>query len=244
MIHAIQAWSPYRTRCSYKSYTTKGLSVSSLVNLNLHEEGVEKRLKTYPKIHGNPRIAAEKGAHGMFLRRKDEQANLRLIVIFSQSMTAKQYVILMELLLSLLLQIFSFEIRETCMRASTIEIIKRATPQHLPAPESEGLNHAAQCHQGLYHSRLENVICANENCGATETFRWYNADSGMPLTRHICYACHVAKYYHSRWPVEFDSKKNIKASQMPLGYAAKMWVNAGDVDRHGKPASSDGWYCK
>ena len=53
-----------------------------------------------------------------------------------------------------------------------------------------------------------------------------------------------ATFYHSRWPVEFDVKKMVKAVRMPLGFAAKMWVNPGDKDRHGEAAPECGWYYK
>ena len=52
------------------------------------------------------------------------------------------------------------------------------------------------------------------------------------------------KWYNARWPVELDKKKMIKAVRMPLGFAAKMWVNEGDIDRNGHTASRAGWYYK
>ena len=54
----------------------------------------------------------------------------------------------------------------------------------------------------------------------------------------------TANFYHERWPVEFDGKKMVKAVRMPLGFAAKMWVNKGDKDRHGDAAPEAGWYYK
>ena len=53
-----------------------------------------------------------------------------------------------------------------------------------------------------------------------------------------------AKTLNSKWPVEFDQKKNIKAARMPLGFAAKMWVSEVDTDRHGRVAAADqqGYY--
>ena len=44
--------------------------------------------------------------------------------------------------------------------------------------------------------------------------------------------------------VEFDRKKNNKASRMPLGFAAKMFVPVGDIDRNGHAATQAGWYYK
>ena len=44
---------------------------------------------------------------------------------------------------------------------------------------------------------------------------------------------------HAGWPTEFDANGMIKAQRMPLGYAAKMYVVEGMVDRNGKIASRD-----
>ena len=52
------------------------------------------------------------------------------------------------------------------------------------------------------------------------------------------------KTLNERWPVEFDQKGNIRALRMPLGFAAKMYVSAGERDRNGNVATGDdeGWY--
>lgn len=49
---------------------------------------------------------------------------------------------------------------------------------------------------------------------------------------------------NSIWSTEFDTNGMIKARRMPLGYAAKMYVREGDLDRNGQAATSDGWYYK
>ena len=36
----------------------------------------------------------------------------------------------------------------------------------------------------------------------------------------------------------------VKASRMPLGYAAKMYIQVGDIDRNGRAATQAGWYYK
>lgn len=45
---------------------------------------------------------------------------------------------------------------------------------------------------------------------------------------------------HANWQTEFDCAGMIKARRMPLGFAAKMWVNVGDMDRDGSPATQAG----
>lgn len=48
------------------------------------------------------------------------------------------------------------------------------------------------------------------------------------------------------WPAEFDTKGMPRATRIPLGHAAKMWVSAGDVDIDGNVATAkdEGWYYK
>ena len=46
------------------------------------------------------------------------------------------------------------------------------------------------------------------------------------------------------WLAEFDNNGMIKARRMPLGYAAKMQVAVGDLDRNGIPAIEGGFYYK
>ena len=49
-----------------------------------------------------------------------------------------------------------------------------------------------------------------------------------------------AAWYNRRWPVEFDKKKMVKTSRMPLGYAVKMFVYQEAIDRNGEIATQDG----
>ena len=35
---------------------------------------------------------------------------------------------------------------------------------------------------------------------------------------------------YQRWPAKFNNKEMIRASRIPLGLAAKMWVDEGDAD--------------
>ena len=55
-----------------------------------------------------------------------------------------------------------------------------------------------------------------------------------------------AKILHKNWPADFDREGMIRATRMPLGYAAKMWVEVGDTDAEGKVVSKgqEGWYYK
>ena len=159
-----------------------------------NKRGVAFRMDLYPGVRNGTR-KAEEGAHGDFLKRKDEQPNLRLIAVFDPSATAKPYVFLMEQLMSILLQTLNIGTVKTYMRASTIAMIRRATPLGLPKPEYKRLNNAAQCLQGLYYTRHGGTVCANENCGTTETIHWYSADPGVPFSRVICHTCY---YYRKR----------------------------------------------
>ena len=46
----------------------------------------------------------------------------------------------------------------------------------------------------------------------------------------------------SNFPVEFDTNGMVKVRRMPKGYAAKIWVKKGDIDRNGVAASVEGYY--
>lgn len=52
------------------------------------------------------------------------------------------------------------------------------------------------------------------------------------------------KWLNNRWPAEIDVRGMVKSSRMPLGYAAKEFVEAGYVDRNGHvaKAAEEGWY--
>lgn len=55
-----------------------------------------------------------------------------------------------------------------------------------------------------------------------------------------------ATILHRNWPADLDTAGMIRATRMPLGDAAKMWVNIGDTDVEGKVVSKgqEGWYYK
>ena len=185
------------------------------------KDGVAIRMDKYPAVHNGTR-KAEKGAHSDLLMR--EQPNLRLIAVFDPSATPKPYVLLMEQLLSILLQILNVGTTHRYMRASTIAMIRRATQRDndfksprdndfesprdndfesgprdndFESKEVRRLNNAAQCLQGLYYTRRGSTVCANENCGTTESRQWCSADPGVPFSRVICFACYVYRREHN-----------------------------------------------
>lgn len=54
----------------------------------------------------------------------------------------------------------------------------------------------------------------------------------------------TAKRLNQFWPADFDKMGMIRATRMPLGVAAKVFVNVGDVDLTGEEifARDEGWY--
>ena len=46
------------------------------------------------------------------------------------------------------------------------------------------------------------------------------------------------------WPAEFDQQGMVRATRIPLGLAAKMWVKAGKVDLDGKIVEEGAYYYK
>ena len=54
----------------------------------------------------------------------------------------------------------------------------------------------------------------------------------------------TTSHLSTTWSTEIDSRRMIKARRMPLGFAAKMYVNEGNRDRNGQPCTSAGWYYK
>ncbi|KAK0508530.1 hypothetical protein JMJ35_008806 [Cladonia borealis] len=57
----------------------------------------------------------------------------------------------------------------------------------------------------------------------------------------------VLKYYgrtilRTRWPAEFDQQGMIRATRVPLGRAAKRWVDRGERDVDEKLVKREGWY--
>ena len=118
--------------------------------------GVEQRLNAYVSADQGIR-KPKNGSHGRRLVRKDVRMNLRVPAVFNQCKTPKPYVMLMELLSSILLQTFPQQSSGEYRRVSTVDMIQRATPQDLPEAKHEPLNRAAQCLQGLWYRQSKNL---------------------------------------------------------------------------------------
>ena len=54
------------------------------------------------------------------------------------------------------------------------------------------------------------------------------------------------KALHNQWPADFDTLGMIRASRVPLGHAAKLWVDRGIQDIHGDTVDigEEGYYYK
>ena len=50
------------------------------------------------------------------------------------------------------------------------------------------------------------------------------------------------KILRTRWPAEFDQQGMIRATRVPLGRAAKRWVNRGERNVDEKLVEQSGWY--
>ena len=50
------------------------------------------------------------------------------------------------------------------------------------------------------------------------------------------------KVLNQNWPAEFDTKGMVRASRVPLGRAAKVWITAGQKDLDGEEAGKSGYY--
>lgn len=52
----------------------------------------------------------------------------------------------------------------------------------------------------------------------------------------------LGRALHRAWPADFDQQGMIRATRIPLGLAAKIWVKAGAVDVDGELIPKDGYY--
>ena len=68
----------------------------------------------------------EKGLHTELIAQESVSTNLRVISVFDQSKIAKPYVMLMELLLTILLQTLPLDTTGSHRNQSTIEMIRKA----------------------------------------------------------------------------------------------------------------------
>ncbi|CAF9913010.1 hypothetical protein IMSHALPRED_000876 [Imshaugia aleurites] len=114
------------------------------------QAGVEDRLKNYVGVDIGTR-KADGRSHEKMLARSHKHMNLCIIADSKQGKTPKLYVMLMELLSSILLQRFSLQSAERNLRGSKIEMTQKARPRDLPKVRHNSFDtNAAQCHQGLF----------------------------------------------------------------------------------------------
>ena len=215
-----------------KAVDSEDLATTNVVDLEALEQeiarycgsgtakaGVDPRLSSYTNVHAGT-TQGDGTQHSIWLSREDVKPNLRVIAVFNQYTVAKPYVLLMELLMTILLQTLSKSGTSKYRRASTIEMIEKATPLDVPEIEHTALNRAAQCLQGLYHRRRkDDRICQRCGRGEEPNSRWYAANPGLPFGGLICRACtnYKASMGKDRDP-ELETRLNHKlALQKELG---------------------------
>lgn len=154
--------------------------------------GVQSRLRIYRFVKAGTH-KSDGTKHQNWLTENDDDMNLRVMAVFNQYKVAKPYVLLMELLLTILLQTLPTSVGGIFRRAMTVEMILRALPLDLPKATHSTLNGAAQCLQGLSYSRPKyDSDC--EDCPRAVTpgshAQWYSAEPGLPFHSRICQACY------------------------------------------------------
>jgi len=160
------------------------------------KDGMTGRLSAYDAMNKGRRLP-EIGAHCHMLVRQDIEMNLRIVAVFDRYKTSKPYVLLMELLVSIILRTIHLGSAENIyLRASTMAMIRQATPLDLPEAEFESLNHAAQCLQGLYFRQRKLPKCSN--CHTVNTPGWYADEPGLPFSALICNNCYMYRRDHGR----------------------------------------------
>ncbi|KAL8709834.1 MAG: hypothetical protein Q9220_005450 [cf. Caloplaca sp. 1 TL-2023] len=129
------------------------------------------------------------GAHPTCLLREDTQMNLRVMAVFNKFETPKPYVMLMELLVTMLLGSLETTSPGRNRPTSAITMAQNARPEGLPVGHT-CLNKAIQCHQGLFHRhRTADKKCSN--CTCTENYQWHLKDPGLPFGPKICKPCYA-----------------------------------------------------
>lgn len=158
-------------------------------------EGVQARLRDYSNIvHKDKKPDKLKHAEWLVRARNGEvEMNLRPFAVFNQCTTGKPYVLLMELLSTILLQTLPDTPGSGPYRPrSVVEMVRQAKPHDLPVVTYTRLNGAAQCRQGMAVKRKPGTeVCVN--CGTTEMsigHHWHSAEPGLPFTGLICGPCH------------------------------------------------------
>lgn len=177
-------------------------------------EGVVARLRDYENIVTKGK-KVDGLRHGQWLlraRKSEVKMNLRILAVFNQCRTQKPYVLLMELLTTILLQTLPDSSGSGPYRStSVVEMVRDATPRDLPDVEHTSLNGAAQCRQGLCGKQTSLAkVCAV--CGTTEMREgnhWHSANPGLPFTGLICGPCEHYRRDHdgNERPVEHEMRR-------------------------------------
>ena len=142
--------------------------------------GIDSRLSSYISVNNGSK-KPESERIGNWLIRKDFRINLGCIAIFDSCETPKQYVLLMELLSTILLQTLPLSDDGRYRNTWAVEMVRKATPQDLPEARHTPLNGAVQCLQPLSRGRRKgDEVCLN--CSTVETRLWY---SETPVCRAL-----------------------------------------------------------
>ena len=123
-------------------------------------DGLEGRLAYYARLNAGNFRSGTKNApkailHDKWLQCSTAALNLRVVAIFNQVKIAKLYIMLLELLVSILLQTLPKTATGIYINQPAINIVIRATPkdlyQELPTITYEPLNKAAKCLRAIRH---------------------------------------------------------------------------------------------
>ena len=95
--------------------------------------GVQARLSFYEKLHKG-KVQGEPTKHSDWLKRKDMESNLRVVAVFDpRKVIEKPYLMLAEFLSTIMLQGLPKSGENPRRTASTLEMIRSATPSNVPA---------------------------------------------------------------------------------------------------------------
>ncbi|KAK5031427.1 hypothetical protein LTR13_007755 [Exophiala sideris] len=153
-------------------------------------KGLEQRLADYPAVNKGTR-KPDAGAHEALICQKGIEINLRVLAAFESS-TPKPYVMLSELVHTILLQSWVDEAGRY-MTQACIDIMREATPRDVPAKTWKGLNRASQMLQAL-RAPARNQTCSN--CKRENLKRPYNAVIGVPFMSVVCHNCYEYPIRH------------------------------------------------
>ena len=124
--------------------------------------------------------------------REDVTMNFRLLAFYDQTCVSKPYVLLMEKLCSVLLQVFRKDIPQgshylTVAAQEMTQVAVEAAG--LPTVIWDGLNGASQVLQGLFPSKRADRKCVQCKRPYSYMARWYNSVPGVFFANIICQAC-------------------------------------------------------